>query len=129
MRVIIAGSRTITNYNLLEAVIEDSGFKIEIVISGHARGVDMLGERWAKKHDLPVLICPARWDLYGKEAGFKRNQQMVDEADAVIVLWDGKSKGTRDTLMRSFTKKIPIYRAVYQVEKYNILDGNSDGLF
>ena len=39
-----------------------------------------------------------RYDLYGHGAPLRRNEQMVDLADAVLIVWDGKSKGTNYTL-------------------------------
>jgi uncharacterized phage-like protein YoqJ len=39
-----------------------------------------------------------RYDLYGRAAPLKRNEQMVDIADALLVIWDGWSKGTQHTL-------------------------------
>jgi len=39
-----------------------------------------------------------RYDLYGRAAPIKRNEQMVDISDAVLIIWDGRSKGTQYTL-------------------------------
>ena len=50
---------------------------------------------------------PADWDKYGKSAGFIRNKEMVDIADAAIIFWDGDSKGTKDTIERVQNKGIP----------------------
>ena len=47
MKVIIAGSRDITDYSLVCRAISESKFDITEVISGTARGVDTLGEKWA----------------------------------------------------------------------------------
>lgn len=44
---------------------------------------------------LGVLSCPADWDKHGKSAGYKRNEEMARNADALIAFWDGKSKGTK----------------------------------
>ena len=37
---------------------------------------------------------PADWDTYGKSAGYRRNQLMADNADALVAFWDGQSRGT-----------------------------------
>ncbi len=94
MITIIAGSRTITNYAELLLTIKCSGFKITQVVSGGARGVDKLGERYAHEHKLTLNTFLANWDKYGKSAGYIRNKQMAEFAEAAIILWDGKSKGT-----------------------------------
>ena len=95
MRVIIAGSRTIEDYDLVKKAIKDSGFDITEVVSGGAIGVDCLGEWWAEENDIPVKEFTAYWHIQGKPAGILRNQQMALYANALIAVWDGKSKGTK----------------------------------
>lgn len=119
-RCIIAGSRGIINYELLCAIIEahKSKFDITEVVSGRCRNSpDMLGERWAKEHDVPIKSFPADWkDLsqpdvrirynrrgepYDANAGFRRNRWMAeyaaeDPSGCAIVLWNGISNGARD---------------------------------
>jgi uncharacterized phage-like protein YoqJ len=55
------------------------------------------------------MIYPANWRKYGKRAGHRRNQQMADNADALIALWDGESPGTRDMIRRMENKPTIIY--------------------
>jgi hypothetical protein len=105
MKVIIAGSRSITNYALLRETIERSGYHITEVVSGTARGVDRMGERWAAEHNIPVKKFPADWSKHGKKAGFIRNQEMVNYADALVGIWDGQSNGMRDTMRRADAKE------------------------
>lgn len=93
-RVVIAGSRGINDYAALEAAVRASGFYIVEVVSGAARGVDQLGERWATQHGVPVKRFPAHWDTLGQVAGRIRNSQMAEYADALIALWDRCSPGT-----------------------------------
>lgn len=107
MKTIIAGSRGIgviasgnsltqsTDTTPVKWCVEKSGFEVTKVISGTAKGVDTLGEYWAKENNIPIWRFPADWDQYGKRAGYLRNQQMADVADALIAIWDGESKGTK----------------------------------
>jgi hypothetical protein len=60
MRTILAGSRALTDPVLLETAISESGIKIALVFSGRARGVDSLGEGWARKNGIPAL-AGSRW--------------------------------------------------------------------
>lgn len=94
MKTIIAGSRDITDYQILCAAIKESGIVITEVVSGGARGVDTLGERYAKENNLPLTRKPAEWDKYGKAAGALRNIQMAEESQALIAVWNG-SRGTQ----------------------------------
>lgn len=97
MRVIIAGGREFNDYSLLSSVCDhmlQNQHYIEI-ISGTARGADKLGERYAKERGYKIIPFEANWQLYGKAAGYKRNQLMAENANALIAFWDGKSKGTK----------------------------------
>ena len=99
-KVIIAGSRGFSNYRLLHE--ECNKFLREkrkthniIIISGNARGADLLGERYAKDEGFALEVYPANWKKFGKSAGFRRNEQMAEIADALIAFWDGESHGTK----------------------------------
>jgi len=94
MKVIIAGSRIILDYSVVKQAINKSALKISEVVSGTANGVDTLGEQWAIENDIPIKKFPADWKQYGKSAGYIRNSEMAEYADALIAIWDGKSKGT-----------------------------------
>lgn len=111
MRVIIAGSREITSYNFVCEAIKESGFHITEVVSGTARGVDQLGERWARENGIPIIYFPADWQKYGKKAGYLRNLDMGHYGDALIACWNG-SKGTAHMIdiMSNFGKEIYIKR-------------------
>ena len=98
-RVIIAGSRSFSNYKLLrehcQAVLQEKmNTHHVIIVSGHARGADALGERFAKEFGLPIELYPAQWNALGKGAGMIRNAQMAKVSDALIAFWDGHSRGT-----------------------------------
>ena len=109
MRVIIAGSRQITDPNLLKASIENSGFDITEVVSGGARGVDRLGEKYARQEGISITRFPAQWDTHGRKAGPIRNGEMAEYADALIAIWDGESPGTRNMLRQAHTADLKMY--------------------
>ena len=94
MKTIIAGSRDFTDPTLVHAAIAASGFTITHVLSGGARGIDLAGEAWAAAHAVPVTVLPAAWDRFGKGAGYRRNEALAAQAEALIVCWDQKSPGT-----------------------------------
>lgn len=106
MKVIIAGSRNFNDYILLknncDILLSITKETIEIV-SGGARGADTLGEKYAHENNLELKIFPADWSI-GKGAGFIRNKQMAEYADALIAFWDGESKGTK--MMIDLAKKM-----------------------
>ena len=95
-KVIVAGGRDFSDYDLLKSKLDNllvDRDPVEIV-SGTARGADKLGEFYAKRTQLAVALFPANWDLYGKSAGYRRNEEMAEYADALVAFWDGKSRGT-----------------------------------
>lgn len=111
MKVIIAGSRTgFVAKNVFEAV-DESPFvgKITEVVSGTARGVDKDGEYYAHCHDLPIKKFPADWEKYGKAAGVYRNEEMAEYADALVAVWDGKSRGTYHMIKTMERMGKPVY--------------------
>lgn len=112
MKVIIAGSRTIEDYNEVVQAVIDSGYEISEVVSGTAIGVDRLGELWAKEHDVPIKRFPAAWKQFGKAAGYMRNVIMADYAQALILVWDGKSAGSASMLRIAKMKLMPYYARV-----------------
>ena len=89
--------------------IKESKFKIDTVISGGARGADSLGERWANENKKELLRFPADWGKYGRAAGHIRNAEMAKNADALIAIWDGESRGTKDMINKAKKHGLQIY--------------------
>ena len=111
MKVIIAGSRSIDwhSFTQMWALLPEEIPKlISEVVSGGARGADSLGERYALERNLPCKIFPANWELHGKSAGYKRNAEMAEYADALVAFWDGESKGTGHMIDLAEKKRIQI---------------------
>ncbi len=115
MKTCIAGSRTVTDPALVEQAVAECGWTVTGVISGGARGVDELGEKWAKAHLVPVERFPADWKQHGRSAGVIRNATMLAVAEAVIVVWDGESRGSAHMIEIAKKSGKPIF--VLHVEK------------
>jgi hypothetical protein len=109
MKTIVAGSRDITEFHIVKKAIKDSGFEITELVSGGARGVDGLGEKYARESHIPIKQFIPDWDKFGKSAGHKRNSQMADYADALIAIWDGVSKGTAGMIADATRKGLKVY--------------------
>lgn len=109
MRVIVAGSRTADCMLELVSAIRKAGFVIDTVVSGTARGADRLGEQWAKANGVPIARYPADWDGLGKSAGYRRNEEMARNADALIALWDGESRGTIHMISIAKKAGLPVH--------------------
>lgn len=113
-KICIAGSRNFTDYTVMKLKLDHLlQHKDEItVISGTARGADQLGERYAQEKGYDLIRIPADWHKFGKSAGYKRNYQMAEMADAVAIFWDGQSKGSKH--MFNICNEIPTTCRLYQ---------------
>lgn len=116
MKVIIAGSRQVEDYKLVAEAMKRCGFKVTEVVSGCATGVDRMGEVWARANNVPVKEMPANWFNHGKAAGPIRNREMADYADAAVIIWDGKSRGTRNMINEMIRRKKPYYITMTESE-------------
>ena len=99
-RVIIAGSRSVEYSNHILNTVKNilSSLDNVEVVSGTARGADLVGERIAKELGLPVKKFPANWKEFGSSAGKIRNKEMADYSTHLILIWDGSSSGSKNML-------------------------------
>ena len=93
MKLLIAGSRSITSFDFSAYVSDDT----ELIITGGAKGVDTLAEAYARERGIPVVTVKPAYEKYGRAAPVVRDKEMVEMADAVLVVWDGVSRGSRHT--------------------------------
>lgn len=96
-RIVIGGYRNFDNYEIFKNFVDLCiGDKSEItILSGHCKGVDLMGERYAKEKGFALEIYPADWKKYGRAAGPIRNRQMVENADSVIAFVSETASGTK----------------------------------
>ncbi len=113
-RCVIAGSRTFSDYSALAKEM-DASLSRQIkegnavtIISGTARGADLVGERYARDRGFQVERFPADWNRHGKVAGYRRNEEMAGVADAVVVFWDGYSLGTQHMITIAKDHRLPL---------------------
>lgn len=114
MRLIIAGSRTCNDIDEVRAAVfaaraEWDWCPITEVVSGGAAGVDRFGEQLAREDGIPIKVFPADWNSHGKAAGPIRNREMAEYGDALVAVWDGKSRGTKNMIDEAKAKNRPVY--------------------
>lgn len=109
MKTIIAGSREGVKLEDVVYAVENCGWTISEVVSGCARGADKMGEEIASALNIPVARFPANWKLYGRRAGYRRNEQMAENAEALIAVWDGQSKGTMHMINIASQKGLKVF--------------------
>jgi len=114
MKLLIAGSRGIIKtheggvHHIISDLVEKYRLDVTEVVHGGARGIDLMGGRWANKRDLPVVEMVPEWTK-GKQAGLVRNGKMVEYCDFAMVFWDGHSKGTEDTARKMIKSGKPLW--------------------
>jgi predicted Rossmann fold nucleotide-binding protein DprA/Smf involved in DNA uptake len=124
MKVAIVGSRTINDEKLvIDFINECHSFdtNYDKIISGGARGVDTIAEKYAKTNCIRTVIFTPDWDKYGNRAGFIRNADIISKCDKCIVVWDGESSGTKHDIKLCTEMRKPCF--VFNVstnEKYEL---------
>ena len=119
-RIIVAGSRTFSDYAFLKAKLDRLTCNLQdfVIVSGAAKGADRLGERYADENGKTVIRFHADWDGLGKKAGILRNEEMVSMSGAkalVAFRCEGKSTGTDDVIARA--RKAGLKVIVYNVRR------------
>jgi len=93
-KYMITGSRNISNYEMIEKILNKILKSDDILIFGDARGVDTLVHRYCHNHEIQHHEpYKPDWKI-GKHAGLLRNLKMIDECDLGSAIWDGISRGT-----------------------------------
>lgn len=101
--MLVCGGRDYANYEALERVL-GSMHRLEPIdhlIHGGATGADYLADRWADKNHVPRTIILAEWKKYGRAAGPRRNQRLLDEGRPDLVVAFPGGKGTADMVRRA----------------------------
>ena len=96
MKLIIAGSRSIEfNYEaLMHLMLSMIGNPKEIVNGYCPTGIDKAARDMCREHKWGIKYFPANWEDHGKAAGPIRNKEMAEYADALLLIWDGESRGS-----------------------------------
>ena len=99
MRIVVSGSRTITDVKTVESILQPYISTKDEIVVGDARGVDAIAADLAYRYFNTVEVFKPDWNKWGKAAGPKRNEQMLNtDPDMLVVIWDGKSRGTKHTI-------------------------------
>ena len=122
-KVIVAGGRDFNNYILLRDTLRTLWREIGRfeIVSGMARGADMLAYNLGKSANLAVHEFPADWDKHGKSAGYKRNTQMAEFSDVLVAFWDGKSRGTKHMIDIAKQMQLDVRVVMYEMPERVLL--------
>lgn len=98
MNIGVVGSRDWPDRNFVNERLRAYVTKNDVVVTGGGRGVDTYAEYWAYAHDVPVIVYRPDWERYGRSAGFRRNHDIVRNADMVIAFSYNNSRGTAHSI-------------------------------
>lgn len=117
MKLIVAGGRDFIDSQTMITVLIDLVDKGKIdpnpeLVCGMARGADLTAYSLWSGTGTVIHKFPADWARLGKCAGYKRNQEMGEFADAAVCFWDGNSKGTKHMIdiMNKLNKPVYVVR-------------------
>ena len=121
-KVLVCGGVDFNNEALLaetlDAILEKEN---TVIVSGGAKGADSLAEKYAADNGIKIKVFPANWNKYGKAAGPIRNKKMLEYISdsgnpLVIAFWNGKSRGTKNTIETARKMKIATLIVDYKEE-------------
>jgi len=104
----VVGSRSFHDYEQLKDVLDREIKHVRLykpdinirIVSGGARGADTLARRYAySRADVEYTEHRPDWKEHGRKAGIMRNYEIVKSSARLVAFWNGKSKGTKHTII------------------------------
>ena len=92
--VLVCGGRKFGGWPAVQQVLDR--ISPDTIIHGAASGADSMAGRYARENNIPCREFPAEWRRYGRSAGHRRNQQMLDEGKPDLVVAFPGGTGTRN---------------------------------
>ena len=92
--VLVCGGRKFNEWPAMQKALDR--ISPDIIIHGAAGGADSMAGRYARENNIPCRDFPAEWRRYGKSAGYRRNQQMLDEGKPNLVVAFPGGPGTQN---------------------------------
>lgn len=136
MKIAVTGSRSIQDADTvfmhldktIDWLVKEGWIDAEepvSIVSGGAKGVDTLAKMYADINDYdfflykPYHLVDNRTE-YDPKYFFARNKQIVDNADYIVVFWDGESHGTAHVLKLCNKSKKP-YQLIRMDKVHNTI--------
>jgi predicted Rossmann fold nucleotide-binding protein DprA/Smf involved in DNA uptake len=80
----------------------------DAIVSGGAKGADTYAREFAIKKGIRLIEHLPDYAKYGRAAPLVRNRLIIDDCDKVLAFWDGKSRGTKQSLDYAESKGKPV---------------------
>lgn len=110
MVVLVCGSRSVSFVRPDEVAswVRSSFGRPCSLVSGGARGVDSLAPAAARLLGCASVVVRPDYAAFGRRAPLVRDRVMVEQADAVLAVWDGVSRGTAYTVACARRAGLPV---------------------
>ena len=141
MKLVIAGSRSMHVSNkFIDSLVDLYKIRgIKEVVSGacgiddanrdkdkyKAQGIDGCGEAWATEHNVPIRRFYAKWTDLGRKAGPIRNKEMAENSHALLLIWDGRSAGSKSMKFAALAEGIKIYECILRQDNVKSFEKNT----
>jgi hypothetical protein len=107
--VLVCGGRDFKDFVYVSKVLSNClPHRPTHILTGGCRGADKLAQQWAELAEIPFSTYAADWDAYGKAAGPKRNQAMLDDCQPDLVVAFPGGKGTADMVRRAHAEGVAV---------------------
>lgn len=111
MKVMVTGGRDYADREFIKQTLEAFQRRIgriDELLVGCATGADSLAQDVAKELGIKVKVFKANWSLYGKAAGPKRNERIIEERPSYCLPFPG-GKGTAHAVGLCKLNRIPLF--------------------
>lgn len=112
MNIGIVGGRTFNDYDLLKKTLDafiENKSSLTAIVSGGASGADTLAEKYANELEVDMIVYRPDYKKIGRLAALARNTQIIEHSDVVFAFWDGKSRGTMDSINKAKKMKKQLF--------------------
>ena len=113
MRTIIAASRNCVDENVLLKALDTIKWVPTVVLSVNDWVWHKFSENWANQYNIPIEKYIVNWNNHGKLGSNIRNVEMAKNAEALIALWDGESKGTKHMIETAQKHKLKVFVLIF----------------
>jgi hypothetical protein len=95
MKLAVVGSGSLTLPDGLEKYLLPEITRITEILYCGPKGVGLSARKYALTNDIKLTEFSPQYHVYGYAgAQFKRNVELLENADFVLAFWDGESQGT-----------------------------------
>jgi len=104
MKLGIVGSRSLSSNKIRQYVfdlLDKKRSELECIVSGGAKGPDSFAYEWTYQRGGKFILYRPDYEKHGKGATFIRNSLIVKDSDVIVAFYDGKSRGTMDSIKKA----------------------------